>query len=533
MAGRFVRGAALGAALAALVAAGGGAQAATLVHCAEGSPESLNPMLSTQTNAYDLGEAIYDRLVDLERGTIDFVPGLAERWEIGDGGLTVTFHLRRGVKWHGTRDYKPTRDFNADDVIFSFSRQWDPKHPYYRFGAPIYASFHNLGLPDLIQAIERVDDHTVRFRLKEPDAAFISAVSYASNIIQSAEYADAMLKKGTPEKVDWEPVGTGAFQLLRYEKDTMVRLRAFDGYWRGRAKLDQLVFVIAPDAAVRLAKLQAGECHTMAYPNPADLPRIKADPTLAAPSMANLNVGYLTLNVMKPGLQDKRVRQAISMAIDVKAILGAVYQGNAVQAATPVTPGHWAHNPDVAPWPHDPERARALLKEAGWDPGRVLSLYAMPVQRPYNPDARRMAEMMQADLAKVGVKTEIVSYEWGEYLKRLRMGDHDLGLIGWSWAGEPNDVLYQLLSCDGAKPGGSNNSRWCHPPYEELVVKARRTFDRDERARLYREAQAILREEAPWLPIAHSIVTVPMSRRVVDFRQMPNNRMLFYGVDLK
>ncbi len=521
------------AAAACLMMAAGAQAAQTLVYCAEGSPDSLNPMLSTQSNTFDVGEAIYDRLVHLKRGTIDFAPGLAERWEVEEGGKAVVFHLRRDVKWHETRGFKPTRGLTADDVIFSYARQWDKANPYYRQGGAGYASFLNLGLPELITAIEKVDEHTVRFRLREADAAFVSAVSYGSNVIQSKEYADAMLKAGTPEKLDNEPVGTGPFQVLRYEKDTMLRLRAFDAHWAGRAKSDNLIFVIAPDAAVRLAKLQAGECQIMSYPNPADMPRIKADQRLATVSMTNLNIGYVSLNTRKTWLADKRVRQALTMAIDVNAIIGAVYQGNAVRAATPVTPGHWAHNPEIQPRAYDPTRAKALLTEAGFDFGRELVLFAMPVQRPYNPDARRMAEMMQADLAKIGVKAKIVSYEWGEYIRRLRQGEHDLGLIGWSWAGEPNDVLYQLLSCDAANPAGSNNSQWCDKRYDELIQRARRTFDRDERARLYREAQAIWHEEAPWLTIAHSIVNVPMSNRVQGFVQMPNNRMLFDRVELR
>ena len=183
------------------------------------------------------------------------------------------------------------------------------------------------------------------------------------------------------------------------------------------------MFAITPDASVRWQKLQAGECHVMPYPNPADLDAMRADPNVNLLEQEGLNVGYLAFNTEKEPFTDKRVRQALNMAIDKQAILDAVFQGSGKVAKNPIPPTIWSYNDAVEDYPYDPEAAKKLLDEAGVC-GLKTNIWAMPVQRPYNPNARRMAELIQADWAKVGVEAEIVSFEWGEYLKRSQEGEH-------------------------------------------------------------------------------------------------------------
>ncbi|RMD61999.1 MAG: ABC transporter substrate-binding protein [Alphaproteobacteria bacterium] len=510
-----------------------GAEAKTLVFCSEGSPEGFNPSLYTAGTTFDASSRqIFNRLVEFERGTTKIVPALAESWEVSSDGLEYTFHLRRGVKFHTTKNFTPTRDFNADDVLFSFERQRDPNHPYHKVSGAQYEYFVSMDMPNIIKKIEKVDDYTVKFILNVPEAPFIANLAMDFASIMSAEYADRMRAAGTPEKVDLSPVGTGPFQLVAYQKDAVIRYKAHPDYWAGKAPIDTLIFAITPDPSVRYQKLKAGECHVMPYPNPADLEAMRKDPDINLLQQEGLNVGYLAFNTEKKPFDDKRVRQALNMAVNKQAIIDVVFQGAGTVAKNPIPPTIWSYNDEVKDYPYDPARAKALLAEAGVT-NLKTNIWAMPVQRPYNPNARRMAELIQADWAKVGVEAEIVTYEWGEYLKRSKLGEHDTVLLGWTGDnGDPDNFLFVLLGCEAAK-NGANRARWCYKPFNDLLVQAKRTADVAERTRLYKQAQVIFKEEAPWITIAHSIVFKPVRKEVIDFRIDPFGGHVFYGVDLK
>ncbi len=509
------------------------AGAKTLVYCSEGSPEGFNPALYTSGTTFDASSrAIFNRLVEFSPGTTELVPALALGWQVSEDGLTYTFQLRKGVKWQTTGNFTPSRDFNADDVIFSFERQWKKDHPYYSVGGGSYEYFESMGLPGLLDRIEKIDDYTVRFVLKQPEAPFLANLGMDFASILSAEYADLMMKAGTPEKVDLEPVGTGPFQLVNYQKDAVIRYKAHPDYWRGKAEIDNLVFAITPDASVRYQKLKAGECQIMAYPNPADIEAMKADPDIVVLEQEGLNVGYLAFNTEKEPFTDRRVRQALNMAVNKQAIIDAVFQGAARIAKNPIPPTMWSYNDAVRDYPYDPEAAKRLLADAGYAGGFETDIWAMPVQRPYNPNARRMAELIQADWKAIGVEAEIVSFEWGEYLKRSKQGEHGTLLLGWTGDnGDPDNFLYVLLGCEAARDG-TNRARWCDERFEDLVVRAKRTTDVAERTRLYEEAQLVFKEEAPWITIAHSVVFMPMRKEVKGYVMDPLGGHSFYTVDL-
>jgi len=510
-----------------------GVQAKTLVYCSEGSPEGFNPSLYTAGTTFDASSRqIFNRLVEFERGTTKIVPALAESWSVSDDGLEYTFNLRKGVKFHSSKDFTPSREFNADDVLYSFGRQWNADHPFHNVSGGQYEYFVAMGMPDLIKAVEKVDDYTVNFVLNQPEAPFIANMAMDFASIMSAEHAEAMMQAGTPEKADLEPVGTGPFQLVAYQKDAQIRYKANPDYWAGKAPIDNLIFAITPDNSVRYQKLKAGECHVMPYPNPADLEAMANDPDINLMQQEGLNVGYLAFNTEKPPFDDKRVRQALNMAVNKDAIIDVVFQGAGKKAKNPIPPTIWSYNDAVQDYPYDPEKAKALLAEAGAS-GLKTNIWAMPVQRPYNPNARRMAELIQADWAKVGVEAEIVSFEWGEYLKRSKEGEHQTVLLGWTGDnGDPDNFLYVLLGCEAAKDS-ANRARWCYKPFDDLLLQAKLTSDVPERTRLYEEAQVIFKEEAPWITIAHSIVFKPVRKEVVDFRIDPFGGHVFYGVDLK
>ena len=516
------------------LAAATGAGAKTLVFCSEGSPENFYPGVNTTGTSFDGNEPIYNRIVEFERGGTKVVPGLAERWDISADGKEYTFYLRKGVKWHNHRGFKPSRDFNADDVIFGFERQWKEENPYFKVTSTNHSYFNDMGMPKLLKSVTKVDDYTVKIVLEKPEAPFLANLAMPYAAIQSKEYADAMLKAGTPEKIDQEPIGTGPFFLVQYQKDAVVRYKAFPAYWGGKAKIDDLVYSITPDASVRWAKLQKGECHVMPYPNPADLEAIKKDANVTVLEQPGLNIGYLAYNTTKKPFDDVRVRKAVSMAINRKAIIDGVYLGTGVVAKNPIPPTMSAYNNDIKDTPYDPEGAKKLLASAGHANGLTVDLWAMPVQRPYNPNAKRIAELMQADLAKIGVKAEIKTFEWGEYRKRMQAGEHQMGMLGWTGDnGDPDNFLHTLLGCDSTKGNGSNVAKFCHQPFDDLVVKAKTVTKPADRDALYKQAQVIFKQQEPWLTIAHAVQLKPVRKEVIDFKLSPFGRHNFYGVDIK
>ena len=504
----------------------------TLVYCSEGSPEGFYPALYTSGTTFDAtSRTIYNKLVEFERGSTQVVPGLAESWEISDDGLEYTFHLRSGVKFQSSDSFTPTRDFNADDVVFSFMRQWDPEHPYHLVSGGSYEYFSGMDMPNIIKSIEKVDDMTVKFTLSQPEAPMIANLAMDFASIVSAEYGQAMLDAGTPDAFDQNPIGTGPFQMVRYVPDERIDYVAFDDYWAGRAAIDRLVFLITIDATQRYNKLLAGECHIMPYPNPADVQAMMDNPDITVMEQAGLNVGYLTMNVEHAPFDDVRVRRAVNMAIDRDAIIDAVYLGAGVKAKNPIPPTIWSYNDAVVDYEYDPEAAKALLDEAGVQDLSV-TLWAMPVQRPYNPNAARMAELMQADLAEVGITAEIVTYEWGEYLERSSKGEHDMVLLGWTGDnGDPDNFLNVLLGCAAAKDG-PNRARWCDEDFEALISQAKQISDVDQRTDLYEQAQVVFKDQAPWVTIAHSVVFMPMTNNVQNYLIDPFGGHVFYGVDL-
>jgi len=331
--------------------------------------------------------------------------------------------------------------------------------------------------------------------------------------------------------INQQPVGTGPFAFVDYQKDAVIRYKAHPDYWGGKQPIDDLIFAITTDASVRTQKLKAGECHVAPYPTPADIASLKTDPNLQVMEQEGLNVGYLAYNTLQAPFDNLKVRQALNMAINKQAILDAVFQGAGTAAKNPIPPTMWSYNNDIQDDPYDPDASKKLLDEAGVS-GLKMKVWAMPVQRPYNPDARKMAELIQADFAKVGVEVEIVSYEWGEYLERAKAKDRDGAvLLGWTGDnGDPDNFLAVLLGCSGV--GGSNRAQWCHQPFEDLIQKAKVLPNNDAREPVYREAQVVFKEQAPWATIAHSVVFMPMSKKVMNYKMDPLGSHRFDGVDI-
>jgi dipeptide transport system substrate-binding protein len=508
------------------------AQASALVFCSEGSPTGFDIGQYTGGTDNDAAEPLYNRLAEFEQGGTAAVPALATRWEVSADGLTYTFHLREGVKFHTSKTFTPSRDLNADDVLFTFNRMLDTDMPFRKAYPTEFPYFVSMDLHNTIARVEKTDAMTVVFTLNQVDAAFVQNLAMSFAAILSAEYAEQLLASGKPSDINHKPIGTGPFAFQRYQKDSQIRYAAHKGYWDpSQVKLDQLIYSINTDPSVRLQKLRKNECQVTLNPRPADLPALKADPKLQVVEQAGYNIGYVAYNVERAPFDQLSVRQAMDMAVDKQAILDAVYGSSGQRASNAMPPTQWSYDDSIVDAPYDPEKAKALLAAAGVKPGTEVTLWAMPVQRPYNPNAKLMAQMLQADWAKVGIKANIVSYEWGEYIKRVKNGEHDIALMGWTGDnGDPDNWLGTLYSC--AAVNSNNASRWCDTRYDSLVTQAKQLTDREARSVLYRQAQQYLKSQVPITPIAHSTVNQPLSIKVADFHVSPFGRNAFSGVSI-
>ncbi len=511
------------------------ASAKSLVYCSEGSPENFTPSINTTGTSFDAARPVYNKLVEFAPGSTRAGPALAESYDVSPDGLTITFKLRKGVKFHsGVNGFTPTRDLNADDVIWSFGRMWKADHPYAKVSGGAYDYFNDMSMPDLLAFIEKGgDDLTVVMKLNKPNAPIIANLAMDFATIHSAEYADYLMKKGTPEQFDQVPVGTGAFSFVTYQKDAVIRYKANAEYFAGKPKIDDLIFAITPDATARYAKLKANECQVMIAPNPADLEAMGKEADINLMSQAGLNIGYMAMNAQKPPFDKVEVRKAIAMAIDRGAILKEVYQGAGQQAKNPIPPTMWSYDDSTVDIEYNPEKAKEMLKAAGVE-NLQTDLWWMPVQRPYNPNAKRMAEMVQGDLAKVGITATLVSYEWGEYRKRMQAGEHQMGFLGWTGDnGDPDNFLAVLLGCDkDGKPAAQNIPKWCNTAFQAAIVKATEITDQGERTKLYQDAQKIVAAETPWLNVAHSTVFEPVRKSVSGYKISPFGSHEFQNVDV-
>ncbi|WP_296231686.1 ABC transporter substrate-binding protein [Pseudomonas sp. UBA4617] len=490
-----------------------------LVVCTEASPEGFDIVqYTTAVTADASAETVFNRLVDFKPGTTDIQPALAERWDISADGLTYTFHLRQGVKFHTTDYFKPTRDFNADDVLWSLNRQLDPNHPWHRKTSVGYPYFESMGFKELLKSVSKVGEHTVVITLTRPEAPFLRDMAMGFTSIYSAEYGDQLLKAGNTAELNSKPIGTGPFIFQRYNKDAQVRFKPNPQYFRGKPPADALVFAIATDSNVRLQKLRANECQVALYPKPDDVPSIKQDPKLKVEEIEALVTGYISMNTEHKYLSDVRVRKAINMAFDRQTHVDQLFgKGNALVGVNPYPPTMIGYNNENRNPPRDLAKARELLKEAGVPPGTVLTLFTRNGGGPTNPNPRLSAEMLQADLKQIGLKLDIRIMEWAEMLRRAKKGEADLVSTGWAGDnGDPDNFLSPLLSCDAVK-SGENYARWCNPKFQELISRAREVIDNDERARLYNEALKVYDDEQPWISMAHPKMFTAMRDNVEGY----------------
>ncbi|RHW75605.1 ABC transporter substrate-binding protein [Colwellia sp. RSH04] len=475
----------------------------SIIYCSEGSPESFNPQLVTSGTTIDAtSQQLYDRLIAYKGKENTLTPAIAKSWHVTKDGKKITFYLRQDVSFHHTDYFTPSRNLNADDVIFSFNRIIDKEHPYHQVSGGNYPFFQSVEFENLVEKIEKINEYTVRFQLKYADSSFLANLATDFAIILSQEYAQQLSFNNKENEIDLLPIGTGPFKLKEYQIGSFIRYYRHDNYWQPKAKIEQLVYDISPSKTSRLTKLLAKECDVSSYPIAHGKIKERAD--LELDSVTALNIGYFGFNTKKAPFDNKLVRLAVSLAINKQALINTVYQGQAEIANSIIPKSSWAYDDTIQAQEYNPIQAKALLEVAGFAQGFTMDIWAMPVQRSYNPNALTMAKLIQADLKEIGITVNIISYEWTTFLRKLAQGEHQSFLLGWyADHPDPDNFFSPMLSCSATETG-NNRTFWCNKDYDELLQQALHTKNISKRKQYYAKAMTIINDELPLLPIAHS-----------------------------
>lgn len=495
----------------------------TIVFGRGGDSVGLDPAYETDGNSFMVCDNVYEQLVAYKDETTDVEPGLAKSWEISEDGKTYTFQLREGVKFH---DGTP---FNANAVVFSIGRMMKDRNVKF-FGEgfeippqdrpPEY--WVSMEMDDTVGSIEATGEYTVVFNLKRVEAPFIAnmGMDFASIISPTAFLKD-------PKAYVRNPVGTGPFKFVKWVADDNITLEKFAEYWdkaSGGPYLDKVVFRAIPENSVRFLELKAGNIDICQFPNPADIDLARKDGNLKLVEQPGMNVGYLGFNHTKKLWQNLALRQAVAHAIDRQAIVDNIYQGMGQLAKNGIPPTMWGYNDDIPGYAYDPELAKKKLEEAGYPGGEGLpeiKLWSMPVPRPYNPEGLKVGIAMIGDLAKVGIRANVTSYDWGTYLKRQREQPEDMDLFQLGWTGDNGDPDNFLAVLFDGLASPAIRTQWKNERYHELMLMGKQTIDQAKRAEIYKEAQKVMFDDVAVITVAHSTVIWPMRTNVMNFKLHP------------
>ncbi|MBE1274074.1 ABC transporter substrate-binding protein SapA [Enterovibrio baiacu] len=476
------------------------------IYCGPGQPNTFNPQLTDGGLTADaLSSQIFDRLLQLDPKTYQPVPMLAQSWSVSPDGKEYTFSLRRSAKFQVTDWFIPHRGVNAEDVVFSFNRLIDPDHPFHEVSGGEYPWFDSMDFSGLVERVEALDDYTVKFTLSRPDVSFLSTLATTYAVVHSAEYAEKLRREDTLSRIDTHPVGSGAFYLDEYKPHQIIRLKRHWGYWNGAAPMEQVVYDVSIRGTGTLAKLVTRECDVLSSPIASQLSVIEKDPDFILSSQTGMNVAFLSLNTRHPALSELEVRQAISLAINREALIQSVYYGTGTPATGMLPPMSWAYNEKTQTY-FDPQLAIGLMAKAGYRHGFSVNLLVPLTPKPYNPSPRKTAELIQSNLKAIGITVKLIAQE-DVNRKQLRedLDSLDMVLTGWiADNGDPDNFLRPLLTCN-AKFTGWNLSNWCNRYFDRFLDAAIATDVRADRRDLYLQAQGILRERMPIIPLAHGV----------------------------
>jgi len=487
------------------------AAAKTLIFAQGADPRGLDPAFVDDGESAKVMCNIYEGLLMYKGDTTEVAPCLATEWKISDDGKVYTFTLRKGVK------FQDGTDFNADAVVFSVERQLPPK----RTDDMPYASF-TFGP---VEKVEKVDDYTVKFTLTQAYTPFLAnlAMTLAAPIVSPA----AVKKYG--DKFIENPVGTGPFKFVKWDKGQSVTIEKYDGYWGDKAKLDKVIFKITKENSVRATELIAGQVDAIDGVDPNDVAKMESSgiKLFKAPGM---NINYMAFNCSRAPFNDSKLREAVSRAINRDELVKFLYQGYSTVANSQMPSFIPGYNKDVKPYDYDVEKAKALLKEAGKENLSIkIITYSNP--RPYNPvNGQKLAESVQNYLQKVGIKAEILVYPWTEYKQKAANGEGDIMFYGWTGDNGDPDNFLSLLDSNEIK-STLNTAKYTSAKVDQLLLKARMQPNGEERNKTYQEIQEVLSVDAPWLPISHAEAMAAYSQKVTGFKVHPTGSTFFQYVD--
>src|SRR5262244_4067105 len=480
--------------------------AGTLVVGLVAEPVNLDPAQVTDLNSTRVGRRVVETLVTFPEESTQVVPGLAESWNISKDGLQYTFKLRSGITFH---DGTP---LNAEAVKFSIERQINTEHPAYKLGKYPFANFFFGN----VKAVEVLSPERVAFLLKEPRASFLAILTASAASIVSPT---AVMKWG-PDYPS-HPVGTGPFRFASWDRGQRVVLEKNPSYWKYPVKIERVIYRPIVEDQARLTELMTGGLDLIVGV-PADfVGQLEQSPKLSILKQTGAHVWYLGINNQKKPFDDKRVRQALNYAVNKDAIVRDVLKGTGSLSRGPVLPNTWGADPALKAYPYDPERARKLLAEAGYPSGFATTLW-VPESGSGMQSPVAMSTVIQSNLKAVGVNVALQTMEWGAYLAKLRTKEQDLFALSWMAGNEdPDAVMYPLLHSSQWTPNGPNRALYRNDKFDELLHQARLTTDQKKRAELYREAQRILVDDAPWVFVDHEIQTAAHAKRVQGFKLHP------------
>lgn len=492
----------------------------TLVFARGGDSTSLDPITTTEGETFKVTDNIFENLISYGEQDTTLHPGLAEKWEVTPDGLTYTFHLRQGVKFHdGT-------DFNADAVVFNFDRWMNgdaDKFPYYTmFGGYKADEGH------VIKEVKALDANTVQFVLKRPQAPFLKNLAMSPFGIASPTAV-----KAEGDKFREKPVGTGPFKFVEWKQNDRIVLEKNPDYWqKGLPKLNKVIFRVIPENTARLNALSNGEIDLMDGLNNSDEASVKSNDKLQVIERPSMNVGYLGFTTNRKPFDNKLVRQALNHAIDKKSIIESFYNGKAIPAKNPMPPSISGYNDDIEEYDYNLDKAKELLKEAGYEKGFTMDLWAMPVARLYMPEAQKVAEVIQESFSKIGVKANIKSVDWATYLDKAAKGEFDAYMLGWTGDnGDADNFLYTLLDKDSI--GANNYSYYKNDQLHDILIKAQTETDEEKRNELYKQAQVIIHDDAPWVPLVHSRPLLAAAKDLTGYVPHPTGSEALTNVEFK
>ncbi len=443
----------------------------TVVVAIENSPNSLDPRIGTDATAERIGGLLFDALVKKDEH-FEMQPWLATSWEQPDP-LTWVFHLRKGVRFH---DGRP---LTARDVAWTINSLIDGSVLSSKSGAFAH-----------VDRVDATDPLTVTIHMKSADASLLFNLS---------DGLFGVVPQGSGKDFGQHPVGSGSFRFVSAQQDKDVLLARNESYWAGEPKIERVRFAVVPDAVTVALELEKGSVDVASNELTLDLVHaLETRPGLKTETNEGSPVMYLNFNVARGPLADVRVRQAIACAIDRQAIVDAVWRGKARLADTLLPAGHWAAADEatLAHWPRDVARARSLLAAAGYSHGLQLEMKTST-----DETTRLLAEILQQQLAAAGITLTLRSSEFGTFYSDVSAGRFEMYALRWIGSNEDPDIFRYAYGSDRFPPKGGNRGHYANPRVDALLAQASSITDEQQRRADYVEAEKILAEELPGIPL--------------------------------